>query len=156
MEDKKFYLTKEGLKEIKKKYKELKKVRRDKSREGIPQFLQSEEVNPEYLVLQDDINMLEEQIAEFKKIMRTASIIRPPSRKNRNSVHLGAVVLVENNKGKNDEFQIVGPLESDPSLGKISNESPVGRSLLGSKVGEKVVVQTAVKTIYKIKKIRYK
>ncbi len=56
---------------------------------------------------------------------------------------------------KNDEYEIVGTLEANPALGKISNESPVGRALLGHKVGEEVVVQSPLKIKYKILKIKY-
>ena len=44
---------------------------------------------------------------------------------------------------------------ANPSLGKISNESPVGKALMGHKVGEEVVISSPIKTVYKIKKIRY-
>ncbi len=57
--------------------------------------------------------------------------------------------------GQIDEFTIVGTLEANPSIGKISNESPVGKSLLNHKIGDEVIIQSAVKTIYKIKARRY-
>jgi transcription elongation factor GreA len=67
---------------------------------------------------------------------------------------LGATVLCEVD-GETAEFQIVGTLESQPLLGKISNESPVGKALLGHKVGETVVVSSTMKTRYKIVKVWY-
>ena len=69
-------------------------------------------------------------------------------------VDLGAKVKIDI-AGKKDEFMIVGTLEANPSLGKISNESPVGRALLGHKVGDEIVVSSPMKTTYKIKKIKY-
>ena len=71
-----------------------------------------------------------------------------------NIVNLGATVLVEVD-GQNDEFMIVGSLEANPAIGKISNESPVGRMLLGHRVGDEVVVSSPIQTVYKIKKIKY-
>ena len=50
---------------------------------------------------------------------------------------------------------VVGTLEANPEQGKISSESPVGKALLGRKIGEKVMISSPVKTIYKIKKIKY-
>jgi transcription elongation factor GreA len=50
---------------------------------------------------------------------------------------------------------IVGTLEANPSMGKISNESLVGQALMGKKVGEIVVISNAMRTSYKIKEIRY-
>jgi transcription elongation factor GreA len=63
-------------------------------------------------------------------------------------------VVVEVN-GEEDEFQIVGTLEANPLLGKISNESPVGSALMGKKVGDEIIISSPVKTVYKIKKIKY-
>ena len=155
MEKKRFYLTKQGLEKIKKQYQELRRLRKSKSKEGVPQVFHSEEVNPDYLVFQEDMSFLEDQIAEFKFILKNAKLIKPPSKEKQNIVHLGASVLVETDDGQLDEFKIVGSLEANPSLGRISNESPVGKVLLGRKVGEEVVVQSAIKTVYKIKSIRY-
>jgi transcription elongation factor GreA len=50
---------------------------------------------------------------------------------------------------------IVGTLEANPSEGKISNESPVGKALLGKKVGDEIVITSPINVKYKIKKIRY-
>ena len=50
---------------------------------------------------------------------------------------------------------IVGTLEANPSLGKISNESPVGKALLGRRVGDEVIISSPIKTVYKIKGIKY-
>ena len=58
-----------------------------------------------------------------------------PSKEKRNVVGLGATVGVEVD-GQKDEFQLVGSLEANPSAGRISNESPVGRALLGHRAGE--------------------
>ena len=68
-------------------------------------------------------------------------------------VELGSTVLVETNGGV-DEFTIVGSLEADPNRGKISNESPVGKALLGAKVGDIVEIASTVKTVYKVKEIK--
>jgi transcription elongation factor GreA len=57
--------------------------------------------------------------------------------------------------GQIDEFTILGTLEANPSIGKISNESPVGRALLSHKAGEEIIISSNIKTIYKIKEIRY-
>lgn len=154
MEDKKVYLTKEGLEKIKKEYQELQKIRESKTKEGVPSF-SSEEVNPEYLVFQEDLKFLEDRITEIKQTLKSAQLIKAPSKDKQNIINLGARVLVETNGGQSDEFEIVGSLEANPSLGKISDESPVGKALLGHKIGEKVIVQSAIKAAYKIRKIKY-
>jgi len=154
-EEKKFYLTKEGLERIKKEYRTLKELKLAKTRGESPKILHSEDLNPEYLAFQEDISFLELRIIELENIIKNAELIRLPKKEKQNIIDLGATVLVEVN-GQTDEFTILGSLESNPSLGKISNESPVGHALLGGKVGDEVFISSPVKIIYKILKIKYK
>ena len=155
MEREKFYLTKQGLGKIKKEYKDLKELKLAKiRREKTPQILHSEELNPEYLAFQENISFLETRMIELKDVLKNTELIKIPSKAKQNIVNLGATILVEVS-GQNDEFTLVGSLEANPSIGKISNESPVGKALLGHRIGDKVVVSSAIKTIYRIKKIKY-
>jgi len=152
--EKKFYLTKEGLEKIKKEYQDLKDLRLAKTKGEVPKTWQSEDLNPEYLSFQEDLGFLESRITELEYILKNAEPIKIPPKDKQNIVNLGARVLVEVD-GQRDEFEIVGSLEANPALGKISNESPVGRTLLGRRVGDEVLVSSPIKTIYKIKKIKY-
>ena len=152
--DKKHYLTKEGLERIKKEYKELKNLRLAKSKGETPNIFQSEDVNPEYLAFQEDLNFLETRLAELELILKNVQLISPPPKEKRNIIDVGAKVLVEVD-GRKEEFEIVGSLEANPAMGRISNESPVGRAFLGHKAGDEVVVSSPIKTIYKVKKIKY-
>ena len=150
----KFYLTEEGLKNLKKEYEELQKIAQLKVREKIPEIFHSEELNPEYTAYREDNELLQARLADLKHILKNIEIIKPPSKEKQNIVNLGATVLVEAN-GQTDELTIVGTLEANPSLGKISNESPVGRALLGHRIGEEIIISSPAKTIYKIKKVKY-
>jgi len=154
LEKKKFYLTKKGLAKLKKEYNLLKKIRLAKTKEEIPVILESEDLNPEYLSFREKIESIETRLAELEEILKNSEIIKPPPPKKRNVVDLGATVITEV-EGEKDEFTIVGTIEANPSLGFISNESPVGKALLGHKVGDVVVVSSPIKTVYKIKKIKY-
>lgn len=154
VEEKKFYLTTKGLEAIKKEYKALKTLRLAKTKGEVPKIWESEDLNPEYLSFREDLSFLETRIAELENILKNAKPIRVPSKAKRNMVDLGATVEVKID-GDKDEFMIVGTLEAEPALGRISNESPVGRALLGHKIGEEVVVSSPIKTLYKIKKIKY-
>ena len=154
MVERKFYLTKKGLEEIKKEYESLRKLRFAKTKGEVPKIWESEDLNPDYLSFREDLNFLETRIAELENILKNVKLIKPPPKEKTKIINLGATVTVKVN-GDTDEFTIVGTLEANPSLGKISNESPVGRALLGHKVGDEVVVSSPVKTIYKIKKIKY-
>ena len=154
-EEKKFYLTKEGIERLKREYKELKQLKLAKTKGEYPKVLHSEDLNPEYLAFQEDLNFLESRLIELESILKNAELIKPPSKDKQNIVNLGATVLVWVD-GQNDEFTLVGSLEANPSVGRISNESPVGKALLGHRVGDEVLVSSPVKTTYKIKKIKYK
>lgn len=155
MKKKRFYLTKQGLEKIKKRYQELRKIRKSKVKSEIPQSFHSEEVSSECLIFQEDLNFLEDKIAKLKQVLRNTKLIKPPSKTEQNIVNLGAEVLLETKDGQVNLFKIAGSLEADPSLGVISDESPLGKVLLGHKIGDEVVVQTATRTAYKIKKIKY-
>ncbi len=154
-EDKKFYLTKEGLKRTKREYSGLKELKLAKTKGESPKILHSEDLNPEYLAFQEDVSFLESRIIDLDSILKNVELIKPPRKEKRGIISLGATVLVSVD-GQNDEFTLVGSLEANPSLGKISNESPVGKALLGHKAGEAVVVSSPIQTTYKIKKIKYR
>jgi transcription elongation factor GreA len=150
----KYYLTKEGVKKIKKEYARLLKMRKLKSKGGAPSVLHSEELNTEFVAFREDIDLLESRIEELEYILKNFQLIKPPPKKERNRVHLGAHVTVEV-EGEKDEFTIVGTLEANPSVGKISNESPVGRALMDHKVGDEVIIGSPIRVVYKIIKIKY-
>jgi transcription elongation factor GreA len=152
---KKFYLTKEGLKKLKKEYEELKKLKKIKTAGEKPEILHSEDLNPEYLALQEDLLFLDFRLRELENILKNVQLIKPPPKEKQNIVDLGAKVTLEDEDGKINEFLIVGTLEANPAMGKISSDSPVGRALLGHKVGEKVTIVSPIKVIYKIKDIKY-
>jgi len=153
-EEKKFYLTEQGLEKIKKEYQDLKNLKLSKTKGEVPKIWHSEDLNPEYLSFQEDLSFLETRIAELKNILKNVKLIKPPPKEKQNIVNLGAQVIVEVD-GQNDEFIIVGTLEANPAIGKISNESPVGRALLGHRVGDEVIVSSPIQIVYKIKKIKY-
>ena len=151
MSEKKFYLTKQGLENIKKEYEKLKSLRKEKVSEETPQALHSEELDTEFVAYREDMEFLEARLADIEVILKHVEIIKP---KKKDVVDLGArVKLVINNQ--EDEFFIVGTLEANPNLGKISNESPVGRALMGHKVGDEVKMSSPKETIYKIKSVKY-
>lgn len=152
--ERKFYLTKSGLEKIKKEHDALRSLKLSKIKGESPKIWQSEDVNPEYLSFQEDMEFLETRLSELDYILKNTELIKRPNNDGKNKIDLGAKVLVEV-EGQADEFEIVGTLEANPALGRISNESPVGRALLGHCPGEEVVVSSPVKTTYKIRKIKY-
>jgi len=103
----------------------------------------------------EDLEILERKTEELENILKNYQIIKFPPKAKQNIVDLGAKVFLEDSSGQKVKFQIVGTLEANPFLEKISNESPVGKALLGCKVGEKVDIDSPVKLEYKILKITY-
>jgi len=152
VQENKFYLTKEGLEKLKKEYEDLKGVKLSKTKGESPKIWHSEDLNPEYLAFQEDIEFLESRISDLDRIIKNAELIQAPAEKN--TINVGATVAVKVD-GQDDEFTIVGTFEANPSLGKISDQSPVGRALLGHRAGDEVTVSSPLKTSYKIKKIKY-
>lgn len=149
-----FFLTKEGLRRIKDEYAELQKVKAFKIGGESPRIFHSEDINPEFLAFQEDLELLDTRLGDLEVILKNFRLIVIPSKEKRDTVNLGATVVVGVN-GQEDEFEIVGSLEANPSGGRISNESPVGKALIGHRAGDQVVVHSTVAIAYKIKKISY-
>ncbi len=150
----KFFLTKRGLEEIKKEYEKLKAIKVVKTNSEGPKILHSDDLDPEYRDFQEDLNLLESRLTSLEYVIKNAQLIKPPAKEVQKTVQLGAKVALEVN-GQNNEFLIVGTIEADPSLGRVSNDSPVGKALIGRRVGEEVVLESPIKTHYKIKEINY-
>jgi transcription elongation factor GreA len=95
--------------------------------------------NAEYADAKEEQAFTEGRIAELEEFLRNAVIIKE---KNGNAtINIGSRIRIKEKKsGEVKEYEIVGSQESDPLLGKISNESPLGKAFLGHKVGDKVEV----------------
>jgi len=155
MEEKVFYITKEKLKELKKEHEELLAFERKKALgQEAPKILESEDLNPEFVSFQEDVDFLRSRIDELQDIIDHHELIKSPAKDKQGIIGVGAKVKIDVD-GQKDEFVIVGTLEANPALGKISNESPVGKALLGHKIGDEVFVSSPVKIVYKIKNIKY-
>jgi len=94
--------------------------------------------NAEYEDAKNEQAFVEGRIATLETMIKNATIIDEKTSKEH--VQIGSTVVVESPDGK-EKFQIVGSAEARPAEGRISNESPVGRALLGRKTGETVLVR---------------
>lgn len=138
--EKKAYLTKDGLRRFKVELEGLKRLRLQKVKEAENE---------------DEIEFIDVKMKEISGVLQSYELINLPPKDKQDVVGLGANVLVENEMGEAG-FVIVGSLESNPPKGMISDESPVGRALLGKKVGDVVSVRRGGTNIkYEIKKISY-
>lgn len=154
--EKEVILTVDGLSKLEKKLELLKTVRRREVAERIRQALELGDIseNSEYEDAKNEQGFIEGQILEIEKMLRNAKVI-DDQKINADVVNVGSkVTLIDVNNKSEFEYMIVGSAEADPAQARISNESPVGRSLMGKKVGSVVNVEVPIGTIqYKIKAI---
>ena len=151
------YITKEGLEKLKQELDYLKTTKRKEIAERLKQAIAFGDLseNAAYHEAKEAQAFMEGRILELEEIVRNAVIIS--NGKNKDAVNIGSTVALEMvacDKKEKFKFTIVGMQEANPSEGKISNESPLGKTLLGRKNGETVEVETPTGKIkYKILKI---
>ncbi len=143
--NKQFHLTKQGVDELKAELEEL-LGQRSVIAERIKTAREFGDLgeNMEYTAARQDQERNESRIAEIEHILQNAKIITSP--KTDSKVVLGSKVKLKSEDGKTKEFQVVGTVEADPLNGKISDESPIGKALLGKKEGEEVEIKTPAET----------
>ncbi len=109
--------------------------------------------NAEYAAARQEQERNEQRINEVEYILLNVELIKTP--RTNGKIRLGSKVkLKANHRGDVKSFQIVGTVEADPLNGKISDESPIGKALIGKAGGEKVEIATPVETsIYTIVEI---
>jgi transcription elongation factor GreA len=142
------YLTRDGLIKLEAELENLRIVRRRDvaDRIQIAKEIGSTVDNAEYDDAKNQQAFVEGRILTLERIVTDAIIIGDDATRS-DKVLLGSHVTVVNQKGDMEEYTIVGSAESDPLLGRISNESPVGKALLGKKVGGQVKVKTPSGTV---------
>lgn len=143
MTDKVHYLTAEGYAELERKLDYLRNERRQEIAERL-RVVMSEggelSENAEYEDAKNDQAFVEGEIIRIEQILGSAEIIEDDAPKD--SVSLGNhVTLREKGVEETEVYHLVGPAEANPKTGKISYKSPLGQSLLGKQVGERVVVK---------------
>lgn len=142
MPEKDVFLTEDGLKKLENELEELKTVKRKEVAEKIKQALSFGDIseNSEYDQAKNEQAQLEDRISKLESMLRNAKIIDKEDIST-DKVSIGSRVLVKDLEYDEEmEYTIVGSAEADPFNGKISNESPVGKALLGRKSGDIVDV----------------
>lgn len=153
--NKKIYLTKEGLEELKKEYDELINKKRPDVLGRVTQARNMGDLseNAEYAASREELTFIDGRIDELEIILKQAVVIRDGVKTSNHAIKLGSTVTLHAD-GKKEVFTVVGEWEADPTNKKISHESPLGKVLIGKKVGEKVQVEApAGKLTYSIVKI---
>jgi len=140
--DKKIYITEEGLDELKKELDELKLVKRPEVINALKDARAQGDLseNAEYDAARNEQAIVESRIKELEAMIEKAEIITKAST---DTVSLGSKVTLEYiDDDESEEYYIVGSSEADPFSNKISNESPIAKAILGLKVGEVVSVDS--------------
>jgi len=152
--DEKVYLTEEGLEKIKKELDTLKNQTRPNvvERLSLARLQGDLSENSEYSAAKEQLAFIDGQIEELEEVIKNARVVKG-SKKTSDLVSLGCKVTVEVNK-KKQLYQIVGEWEADPVQKKVSHSSPLGKALIGRKVGDEVEFEApAGKVVFKIVKI---
>jgi transcription elongation factor GreA len=150
----KIQLTKEGLEKLKKELEELENNKRPKVIDRLQKARAMGDLseNSEYSAAKEELDLIERQITEMKAIVENAEVVQLSNDKQ--SINIGSTVVVEVN-GIKDEYKIVGEFEANPVEKKLSHISPIGKALIGKKVGDEVEIDVpAGKMKYKIIEIK--
>lgn len=148
------YLTDDGFKKLKDELDFLKKVRRPAIANRIKDAKELGDLseNAEYADAREEQSFSEGRILELENLLKNVQVVNSGN-SNPEVVQIGDKVTVEKD-GQTAIYIIVGSSEADPSTGKISNESPIGKALLGKRIGEETTVKTPKgESVWKIAKI---
>lgn len=134
------FVTKEGLVELEA---ELEHLRTDKRPKMVEQMQEAKGDGDwmdqtEYMLIEEELAFIDGRITELQFMIDHAEIIAPGNEDN--IVNIGETAVIQTSDGEVEQYTIVGVAEANPTLGLISNESPLGKALLGRKVGDVVAV----------------
>jgi len=142
METQEVFLTNDGLQRAVSQLESLRTVGRSKVAQYLHEAKESGDVidNAAYEDAKNEQARLEGRILELEQLVARAKLI--DSRINTDEVSLGSIVRMRTSDDRECCYTLVGAFEANPAAGRISNESPVGRALLGHKTGEVIIVST--------------
>lgn len=141
------YLTPEGKKRIEEELERLKTVERQAIADALRRAIEEGDLSENfgYSEAKRQQAMVEGRILELTNLLKNAQLVEMQQSE---VVALGSTVTIAMENGMPETYRIVGPAEVAPSEGRISNESPLGKALMGHRVGDKVQVKTPSGTFY--------
>jgi transcription elongation factor GreA len=149
------YVTADGLKKLEEELEQLRTVKRAEVADRLHEAMEDGELieNAEYEAAKNEQAFVEGRILELERMIAQAQIIQP--KKSGGVVRIGNTVVVQEGSNAPETYTIVGAAEANPKEGLISNESPLGQSLLERKVGDEVEVRAPAGMLrFKIVKIK--
>jgi len=154
MPNKLVYLTPEGAESLRQELEELTGSKREEISKRLRVAIQQGDLkeNADYIATKEEQGFVEGRILEIEAILRNATIISRPNTSDQ--VTIGCRVTIQEADSPEETYHVVGASEANPREGRISNESPIGRALIGHQAGDLVGVQVPNGTIeLKITKI---
>ena len=138
MDTKKVPVTREGLERLKAELDELKSVKRPQIAAEVAEARSHGDLreNSAYDAARHDQMMNEKRIADLEALVRGAVVMDEDRQVSKDVVNVGSTVVVDFD-GDEERYTIVGAIEAKPAEGRISNESPMGRALIGKRIGER-------------------
>ena len=149
------FLTKEGFQKLQEELDQLRTVKRQEVADRLHEAMEGGELieNAEYEAAKNEQAFIEGRIKELEILLASARVIEEAPKAE--LVQVGSTVSVREEGSKPEEYEIVGAAEADPKEGRISNESPLGKAVLGHKAGDRVEVDApAGKFIVQIVKVK--
>ena len=134
------FLTPEGLKKLEEELEYFRTVRRQEVAQRLRAVLEEQDIleNAEYEDAKNEQAFVEGRILTLEDILRNVAIIEEGGPTDR--VGIGSRVTVVEDDGEPETYHIVGSVEADPKRGRVSNQSPLGKALLGHRVGDEVII----------------
>ena len=154
MDQREYLLTPQGAEKLKRELEELTGPKRDDLAKRLRHAISMGDLseNADYIAAKEEQAFLEGKIQELEAILSRATIVDDSG--DGNSVQIGTTVRVAGANSIEEVFHLVGMKEANPREGKISNESPIGKALIGLKVGEVARADTPAGPLeYKVLKI---
>ena len=142
------FLTKDGYRKLQDELDYLRTYKRQEIAERLHEAMDGGELieNAEYEAAKNEQAFVEGRIKELEILLATARVIDETPAVTSEAVQVGAKVTIQEEGADTETYTIVGAAEANPSAGRISNESPLGKALLNKKVGDKVQVDAPVGT----------
>jgi transcription elongation factor GreA len=149
------FLTKEGYQKLQDELDHLRTAKRMEVAARLHEAMEGGELieNAEYEAAKNEQAFVEGRIQELEVLLATAHMIEENGKKKSDIISIGSKVTIKEGNFEAETFTIVGVAEANPREGKISNESPIGKSILNHKVGDVVKVETPGGT-YNVKIIK--
>jgi len=138
------FLTKDGYIKLQKELDDLRSVKRKEVAERLREAMEGGDLieNAEYESAKNEQAFVEGRIQELKMILANAHIIGDEATENNGYIQVGSTIyLREDGEKRSDKYIIVGAAEANPRNGMISNESPIGKAVLGHKAGDDVEIE---------------